>query len=255
MSALPARKERFEMLREAIRQRFPHALPNYDDPTAPKANGTPPSAPDLWRGLFPRGRLEGGMHVLVRGTLSSGMTSLALTLACRSAARGERVAWIDGAGRFYPPVAADGGMDLSQLLVCRPRSFLDAMQAAVPLLDCGGFGLVVLDLLELAAHETKGLGRRDDEGDGPLVVAGRRLLLSLRGARGALLVLSEEHRPLPIPPMFEIVVEGASKGSPSRKTPREAASLTRLSCTLCSHGRTGATGPVLHGVFGTEEAR
>lgn len=254
MGALPApRREEGELeaLREAIRRRFPHSLPDFSGRAAPAVAPPSESAPDPWRALFPRGRLEGGMHVLVRGAPSSGSSSLALALAVRAAERGERVAWIDGAGRFHPPAAADGGMDLARLVVCRPRSLVEAVQTAVPLLDCGGFGVVILDLLDLALTEARprgGLRRGADDEDGPLVVASRRLLLALRAARSALVVLARTARPLPVPPMFEILVERPRNGATT-------GSLTAVHAALRSRSRTGALGPELRGRFGREEGR
>jgi recombination protein RecA len=51
-----------------------------------------------------------------------------------------------GNGSFYPPDAADSGVDLAALAVVRVHDVTAASRAAERLLRSGGFGLVVVDL-------------------------------------------------------------------------------------------------------------
>ena len=48
-------------------------------------------------------------------------------------------------GTFYPPDAADSGIDLSALVVVRAPSVIAAGRAAERLLRSGAFGLIVID--------------------------------------------------------------------------------------------------------------
>jgi recombination protein RecA len=90
------------------------------------------------------------------GEVSSPRAGAALTLAFRvvleAQRRGEPVAWIEGgAGTFYPPDAAEGGVDVEALIVVRAADPRRAVRAADWLLRSGGFGLVVLDVGERAS--------------------------------------------------------------------------------------------------------
>ena len=61
--------------------------------------------------------------------------------------RGEPVAWIALEERgFYPPDAAEGGVDLGALVVVRVANAKAVGRAADQLVRSGAFGLIVLDL-------------------------------------------------------------------------------------------------------------
>ncbi|MCB9633905.1 MAG: hypothetical protein H6721_17435 [Sandaracinus sp.] len=83
---------------------------------------------------------------------SSATASARTTVAVREVARlqreGELVAWVQvRGGTFYPPDAAEAGVDLAALTVVHvPSSALEAARAAELLLRSGAFGLVVVDL-------------------------------------------------------------------------------------------------------------
>lgn len=128
--------------------------------------------------------------------LSGGPATAALTLAFRlvlEAQRlGEPVAWITGRGSsFFPPDAADAGVDLDTLAVIRLPAMEQMARAADLLARSGGFGLVVLDLgrhvdLPLAAQtRLAGLARKHRTALLFLTEAGDRpslgSLISLRG--------------------------------------------------------------------------
>ncbi|MGE0395224.1 MAG: recombinase A [Kofleriaceae bacterium] len=96
-----------------------------------------------------RGRL---VELSARGASATLTTAASLVLEAQT--EGEPVAWIvpwplDGSttpGTFYPPDAADSGIDLSALVVVRAPSVVAAGRAAERLLRSGAFGLVVIDL-------------------------------------------------------------------------------------------------------------
>ena len=104
---------------------------------------TSESAP--WGLTALRGRL---VELSARG--ASAVLTMAIELVSEAQVAGEPVAWVTlTGGSFYPPDAADSGVDLAALVVVRVASAILATRAAERLLRSGAFGLVVLDLVEL----------------------------------------------------------------------------------------------------------
>ena len=145
------------LLKEALEQRFPNALPiSY---RTAGAVGTGVAALDnmLPASGFPRGRLSlwkpGG-----------GATAI-LYAACETVAhRGERAVWIDAAGT----IAGDSWRPGPLLL--KPEGELESMVCAEELLRCGVFSLVVLSGARSAfAREDVRLSRAVREGGGAFV--------------------------------------------------------------------------------------
>ena len=128
----------------------------------PGALGPPPER------LAPSGRPEldaalgGGLrrgHLSeVMGAPSSGRTTIVVEAMAAAASRGEAVALVDTCDTFDPASAAARGLDLSRLLWVRPSTGLGAgeteasraLKAFSLILQAGGFGLVVLDLADVA---------------------------------------------------------------------------------------------------------
>ncbi len=70
----------------------------------------------------------------------------AFALVLDAQRRGEAVAWVALQGStFYPPDAAESGVDLRAVAVVRVSDFLGALVAADEALRSGAFGLVVVD--------------------------------------------------------------------------------------------------------------
>jgi hypothetical protein len=118
-------------LREALERRFPEALPLV--PGAAAGVGTGIQALDA---LLPG-------HGLARGRLTAwrpgGGATAVLRSACEAVVRrGERSAWIDGAGVQGADFWRDGP------LLIRPATEREALASAEELLRSGGFALVVL---------------------------------------------------------------------------------------------------------------
>jgi len=88
-----------------------------------------------------------GRFVELSGSHATAVLTSAFGLV-RDAQRSEEpVAWVTLAeSSFFPPDAADGGVDLCRLPVVRVPDGRTAGWAADQLLRSGGFGLVVLDL-------------------------------------------------------------------------------------------------------------
>jgi recombination protein RecA len=82
-------------------------------------------------------------------TRSGAALALAFSLVLDAQLSGEPAAWIESSSStFYPPDAADCGVDLAALAVVRVPDVNAAATAAESLLRSGAFGLVVLDLGE-----------------------------------------------------------------------------------------------------------
>jgi recombination protein RecA len=81
---------------------------------------------------------------------SSGATAsltFAFALVLEAQQRGELVGWgMSGESFFYPPDAAQGGVDLDALMVVRVPEVPAVPRAGEKLLRSGAFGLVVLDI-------------------------------------------------------------------------------------------------------------
>ena len=78
---------------------------------------------------------------------SAATLTLAFALVLDAQQRGEPAVWITTTGSsFFPPDAADGGVDLDALVVVRVATSPQMFRAADHLARSGGFGLLVLDL-------------------------------------------------------------------------------------------------------------
>ena len=100
---------------------------------------------DALTGGLPRG----GLTEIV-GLASSGRTALALAILAAMTAREEVCAWVDAQDAFDPCSAQLAGADLERLLWTRCRNIEQTLRTADLLIQGGGFGLVVLDLSDLA---------------------------------------------------------------------------------------------------------
>lgn len=79
--------------------------------------------------------------------------SLAAGLVCEAQRAGETAAWIaNRRSTFFPPDAAASGVDLARLPVVFAPDAPAAARAAWRLIQSGGFGLVVLDLVGSVAE-------------------------------------------------------------------------------------------------------
>lgn len=125
------------------------------------ANAATPvrSLDELQRALPPPGEARWNLETLrgrfvelsARGAAAT--LTVAIELVVEAQTQAEPVAWIAlGNGTFYPPDAADSGVDLAALVVIRVRDATAAARAAERLLRSGAFGLVVIDLVGGAAE-------------------------------------------------------------------------------------------------------
>jgi protein ImuA len=133
-------------------------------------------SPELDR-LLPAGGLRRGTLVeYFASAVGSGAGTLALAAAREACREGRALVVLDSpaqarsanGGRFYPPAAAAWGIDLSRMIVLRPRAEADALWAFDQALRCAGVAAVWaawdrLDIrdfrrLQLAAESGRTLG-------------------------------------------------------------------------------------------------
>ncbi|HSP63806.1 MAG TPA: hypothetical protein VLQ90_12545 [Pyrinomonadaceae bacterium] len=89
----------------------------------------------------------------VIGPTSSGRTSVLLSVLAQATWGDEACALIDMGDRFDPASAAHAGIALDRLLWIRCTNHLEwAFKATDLVLQSGGFGLVMLDMADVAAH-------------------------------------------------------------------------------------------------------
>src|SRR5579884_3506723 len=125
---------RLSALRQYIEQRFPDAVPLTHRTARPVATGIDALDRICPGGGLPRGKLTAW------ASHGSGGTMAMLRTACgATVSRGERAAWIHGAGTVGPFWEDDGGP-----LLIQPPGRLEALRSAEALLRCGAFALVVL---------------------------------------------------------------------------------------------------------------
>lgn len=88
-----------------------------------------------------------GRLVEISGAGATAPLTLTFGLVLQAQLQNEPVAWITrNDSLFYPPDAAEGGVDLDALTIVRVPDGRASARAADQLVRSGGFGLVVLDL-------------------------------------------------------------------------------------------------------------
>ncbi len=134
----------------AIPSRFATAFKIAEKPPAEVMSTGITSVNTLTGGL-PRGAITE-----IFGPASSGRTSLMLSLLAEAAAHEEVCALIDTSDAFDPISATAAKLNLAQLLWIRCGANIEhAFKATDLLLQGGGFGLVVLDLGDVAGNEAR----------------------------------------------------------------------------------------------------
>jgi len=106
---------------------------------------------DALTGGIPRGALSE-----IFGPASSGRTSLMYSILANATAQEETCALIDTNDVFAPTVAYGAGIDFDRLLWVRCAGNLEhAFKATDLLLHAGGFGLVILDIGDIAGSDAR----------------------------------------------------------------------------------------------------
>jgi hypothetical protein len=105
---------------------------------------------------FTLGGLPRGALTEVFGTASSGRTSFMLSALAHATSRQEICALVDTNNSFDPQSASQAEIDFERLLWIRCANNLEhAFKSTDLLLQGGGFGLVILDLGDVAAKDAK----------------------------------------------------------------------------------------------------
>jgi recombination protein RecA len=106
---------------------------------------------DALTGGIPRGAISE-----IFGPSSSGRTSLMYSILANATVQEETCALIDTNDVFAPTVASSAGIDFDRLLWVRCGGNLEhAFKATDLLLHAGGFGLVILDIGDIAGSEAR----------------------------------------------------------------------------------------------------
>lgn len=106
---------------------------------------------DKLTGGVPRGAITE-----IFGPASSGRTSLMLSMLAYATTHGETCALVDTSDAFAPTAASAAGIDFDRLLWVRCAGNLEhAFKATDLLLHAGGFGLVILDLGDVAGKDAR----------------------------------------------------------------------------------------------------
>lgn len=106
---------------------------------------------DVLSGGLPRGSISE-----IFGPASSGRTSLMYSMLAYATAHEETCALVDTNDVFAPVAATEAGVDFDRLLWIRCAGNLEhAFKATDLLLHAGGFGLVILDLGDVAGKEAR----------------------------------------------------------------------------------------------------
>src|SRR5882724_1569057 len=133
-----------------IAGRFGNAL-KLQEKTSAETLSTGVAEVDALVGGIPRGAITE-----MFGPASSGRTSLMLSMLAHATTHDEICALIDASDVFAPSAAAVTGIDLDRLLWIRCAANIEhAFKATDLLLHAGGFGLVILDLGDVAGKDAR----------------------------------------------------------------------------------------------------
>lgn len=163
------------------------------------------------RGI-PRGVVEiaspSAKPVTTRGALRGGGTTVALAAVQAVHGGDDRswCAWItpQGAPSLYAPALVQAGVDLSRLLVIRPRS-AELARTAIKVATSGAFDLVVIDAQAGIDGRLAGGGR--SKVDGSVVVRKLALAAEEKGTTCLVLTNAYESRATPWPVALRVEVE------------------------------------------------
>jgi hypothetical protein len=148
MSSITALRSRVE---SSLAGRIPAPFAYRDRRAVDTASSGIPEI-DLLAGGLPRGGLTE-----ICGPPCSGRTSLLLSALAARTAQSEVCALVDGRDGFDPHAAQAAGVQLEQLLWVRCLEIEQALRATDLLLRGGGFGLIAVDLADIAPETVRGV--------------------------------------------------------------------------------------------------
>jgi len=101
------------------------------------------------------GGLPRGAITEIYGPLSSGRTSVVMSILAEATARDEVCALVDGHDAFDPKSGSASGVDLRRLLWVRCHKLDQVLKTTDLLLQGGGFGCVVMDTSDLPLPQVR----------------------------------------------------------------------------------------------------
>lgn len=160
----------------------------------------PVDVPAAWRLNALLGRL-----VEVTAGRASAALAVVFGLVREAQARGEPVAWIaNTSSAFYPPDVVAAGVDLAALAVVRIPGIDAAPRVADPLVRSGGFGLVVMDLVDPLVDPSRA---RSEPVRLPTAVQSRLSGLAKRHCAAIVCVTASTGRSASLGPLISLRVE------------------------------------------------
>jgi protein ImuA len=128
----------------------------------------PSGLPELDQALG-GGFARGAINELISACEGAAARTIALRAGVRAAGWRQTMLFIDSAGDFYPPGAAQLGVSLERLVIVRPASRIDALWACEQALRCTALAAVIMSLarpfdtqtsrrLQLAAEAGRNIG-------------------------------------------------------------------------------------------------
>jgi RecA DNA recombination protein len=145
----PLRKSK-DQLESALAGKFGSTFGVHEKVFAEMLQSGIPEVDELTEGI-PRGAITE-----ICGPISSGRTSLLLSILASATTHGEACSLVDATDSFDPKSAASAGVDLDRVLWVRCSGNLEhAIKATDLLLQGGGFGVVVLDLGDVPPKDAR----------------------------------------------------------------------------------------------------
>src|SRR5262245_50613306 len=112
-------------------------------------------------GIAPLDTLTGGLPrgaiTEIIGSVSSGRTSTMVSILAEATAGDEVCALVDGNDTFDPKSASQAGLKLNRLLWVRCSNLNQVLKATDLVLQGGGFGRVVMDLMDLSLSHIRSI--------------------------------------------------------------------------------------------------
>jgi protein ImuA len=178
--------------------------------------------------LLPQGHLPAGSLVELLSADGAGAWTLSLLMAKHACGEWKMLVVVDGERCFYPPAAAQLGIDLDRSLVVRPRTRRDFFLATNQALRCSAVGAVIGWCDSLRTLDARRLQTAAEAGGGVGFLV--RPFEALREPSFATLRLRIAPSPLPL----SSVVSGKSERGEG-----DAARRLRVEVVRCRGGKDG----------------
>jgi RecA/RadA recombinase len=136
-----ANKTLVQQIRAEVTNKYTQALIRWDE-YIPLPTGIYTLDHELLQGGLPSGHL-----IEIVGSKSSGKTTLLFKILSGLSKQEKGVAYFDFSGTFYPPSAQKSGIDLTKLIVLRPKNIQSGLRGAEILFKSGGICVAIFDMV------------------------------------------------------------------------------------------------------------